>query len=211
MPVLPAPPEGLEPMAMDVTLTATLGMGGTVELRADRPALCAYIHMTRVADKAIREYNEAREGFEAVDFSSIAEPGDPARISEITTVFNRAFRASDHLESCVESTHRAVVMLDLLRGRGFGWHAQYPKSDTARRLKDIRDAMQHSGDRLIGDLLPGRRAFDLENLDPYCLSPRGDHVLIGSERPLKYVELIDLMATCYHAAKAIGRTAPDSA
>ncbi len=216
MPVLPAASGELEPLAADAVVLAMLGFL-PIELRREPPIRWAYAHFARVTDMAIREYESAREQFEVWDpaqAQKIGDVPDSDRQRAVAGVMQGLLIGDGHLETCVEALHRALVALKLLQSKGVGRGVDMPNADAANRLRDIRDAVQHAGDRLIGRLNPGRRAFDVENLDPYTLSPREHDFFIGSEKPVTYRELVDLMETCHRAVDRIGRTgagnAPDS-
>ena len=171
------------------------------DIKADRRFLWTYVHLVRVTDKAIREYNCARDAVqkaEAITFSS-----DPVPPTEVANKAHYVMLGADHLETCLDATHRAVAAVALLRAKGIGATANRPARGAVKRLKAIRDAMQHTLDRLIAEnLRQDRQAFGPD--DPYGISPSEHDVTIGAERPLTYVELVALMENCYRAAQVIG-------
>jgi hypothetical protein len=171
------------------------------DLKADRRFLWTYVHLTRVTDKAVREYNAARDVIresESIVFSGpVVGPGEVANKSHYVMLY------TDHLESCVDATHRAVSAGKLLRDKGIGMSASIPDRHAAGRLARIRNAMQHTVNRLIGeDLRPGQHAFGPD--DPYGINPLKHGLTIGAEPSLTYLELVGLMETCYRAAEVIG-------
>jgi hypothetical protein len=172
------------------------------DIKNDRRFLWTYVHLVRVIDKAIREYTAARDAAlkaAAITFDreSVVPPNALANKGHYVML------VTDHLETCLDATHRAVAALALLRTKGIGTSAKPLDSDAVERLKDIRDAMQHTPDRLIAEgLRRDRRPFGPE--DPYGIQPAEHHVTIGAERPLTYVELVNLMEKCYRASEIIG-------
>lgn len=165
-------------------------------LKADRRHLWGYVHLTGLADKAIREYDAARECSQALKRRQ-GERGTPDMVPYLLF-------CSDHLETCVDATHRAVEAAKALRDAGVGRQAAEPKSASVQRIREIRHAVQHTSHRLIDTdkLHASRRPFGPQ--DAYGISARRDDLVIGAEDPLTYVELIDLIENCYRAAELIG-------
>lgn len=200
VPVLPSV-DHLPPAAVMSILFAMLGAVPTDLKAAGQPIQMAYNYLTRITDKAVREYNAAQN---AVRESEAVVLGDPPIPFEKVASKGHLLRlATDHLETCLDATHRAICAVQLLRSKGIGADITSPDPDVVARLEHIRHAMQHALDRLIGEnLRPGRRAFGPK--DPYGLSPREHELMIGAEQPLTYVELVGLMEHCYRAAEVIG-------
>lgn len=173
-------------------------------LRANGGYRWGYVHLTRLADKAIREYNAARESVGAFDPLDDDKTFSDEEVAGMTPYL---LLANDHLETCVDATHSAVksarALWKALRG------GRVPKLNTsaAKRLERLRNASQHTHNRLIDpqNLPPGsddRRPFGPQ--DPYGISAKKDHLVIGAEDPLTYRELIGLIENCYRTAELIG-------
>lgn len=202
-PVLPAV-DHLPSASVKTSLAVLLG-AVPADIKADRRFLWIYVHLVRVTDKAIREYNAARDATRKA--KSITFSSGPVPPAEVADKGHYVMLGADHLESCLDTTHRAVEAVALLRKKGIGASVKMPAPDAVKRLKGIRHAMQHALDRLIAeDLRKGRQAFGPG--DPYGISPSEHQVTIGAEQPLTYVELVDLMESCYRAAEVIGGRRP---
>lgn len=111
------------------------------------------VNAVRLCDKAACEYNAAREAVD--DFLRNREGG---RISPY-------FRATDHVESCINALHRALLHLSSVRStRGLPpvidrteWRALQVPID---RLNAMRDATEHTEQLLRdGRLAAGEAAF----------------------------------------------------
>lgn len=91
--------------------------------------------------------------------------------------------ACDHLETCVDATHRAIEAAKALREVGVGKEAPQPNPASVKRIQELRHAVQHTNHRLIDteSLRPDRRAFGPE--DPYGIAADRDHLVIGAEDP----------------------------
>uniref|UniRef100_A0AB39U2S1 Uncharacterized protein n=1 Tax=Mycolicibacterium phage JSForest2 TaxID=3240807 RepID=A0AB39U2S1_9CAUD len=176
------------------------GLSVPADLAADRRYLWGYVHLTRLVDKAIREYNAAREAGQ-----KFGQPtAESYTLEEAATMTPYLLRACDHLESCVDATHGAAEAAKSLRDAGVGTQAPSPDTESVRRLTEIRHAVQHTNQRLIDtdSLWPGRRPFGPD--DPYGISPRKDHLVIGAEDPLTYAALVELIETLYRTSELIG-------
>lgn len=177
--------------------------GVPAPLKANHGYLWGYIHLTRLVDKAIREYSAAREASRRHG-EQIAEDWSTYTLEEHAGRPPYLLWASDHLESCVDATHRAVEAAKELRAAGVGTQAPQPNPESARRVSEIRHAAQHADKRLINPsgLRSDRRAFGPE--DPYGISPGKHQLVIGAEEPLSYAELVALIENCYRTAELIG-------
>ncbi|MEH3141775.1 MAG: hypothetical protein PGN37_16670 [Mycobacterium kyogaense] len=200
-PVLP-PLDHLQQASVRARATLRYKGGVPPELKADRRYLWGYVHLTRLVDKAIREYNAAREAGRLFGVQKI-EGGSLDMVPYL-------LRACDHLENCVDATHRAVEALQALRAAGVGTRSPEPNAESVRRIQEIRHAVQHTSHRLIDtdSLNKKRRPFGPQ--DPYGIAPQKDHLAIGAEDPLAYVDLVELIETCYKAAELIGDRAARS-
>jgi hypothetical protein len=172
----------------------------TEALRADRRFLMAYTHLNHVTDKAVREYIAAQEvvrKFESIKF------GDTIAMDKIGVLGQQRRLVTDHLETCLDATHRGVCAADLLRKSGFGKDAPRPDRGAVKRLKKIRDTSQHTINRLLDEKLkPEWLPFGPE--DPYGIRLLEHELKIGADEPLTYVELVGVMENCYRTAQAIG-------
>lgn len=196
----------LPPAAVQSMFNAMIGALPADLRAADLRIRMAYNHLTRLADKAIREYQSARNAVQAFDsitlsesvpFEVVGEKGYQLRL------------VTDHLENCLDATHRSVCAAKLFRDKGIGPNAPVPDKRAADRLTGMRHALQHSLERLIGEnLRADRRPFGPK--DPYGLCPLEHELTIGAEPPLSYAELVGLMESCYRAAEVIGGRAGQS-
>lgn len=167
-------------------------------MRDDRRFRWTYVHAFRMCDKAIREYQAARQAFgEAETITISSDDSSVARKGQLV------MEATDHLDTCVDATHRALAAAQILRVNGIGTDMLAPDTSAVRRLNAIRDAMQHAEERLIADnLRPGRLAFGPD--DPYGISAREHDFTIGAETPVTYEEIAALLEGCYRFADVGG-------
>lgn len=155
-----------------------------------------------MTDKAVREYIAARDvvrNFQSIKFGDTITPKMVGILGQQRRV------VADHLETCLDATHRGVCAVRLLRKRDFGNGARHPNQDAVNRLKTIRDPMQHTIDRLLEpdqDVNPARLPFGPE--DPYGIRLLQHELKIGADEPLTYVELMGLMENCHRTALTIG-------
>ena len=156
-PVLPAA-DHLPSASVNTGLAVLLG-AVPPDIKADRRFLWTYVHLVRVTDKAIREYNSARDA--TLKAAAITFSSDPVPPGELANKAHYVMLGTDHLETCLDATHRAVEAVALLRTKGIGTSAKIPDPDAVDRLKNIRDAMQHALDRLIAPrtIATGRHLF----------------------------------------------------
>jgi hypothetical protein len=178
-------------------------LGETPEAcRSDRSLMKVFTLLNHVTDKAVREYSAARDSvrelasieiFDAITLEIVGNAGQQLRL------------ATDHLETCLDATHRGMCAVALFRERGFGASAPRADQGAVDRLKYIRDTVQHAPDRLLEDpeqLRRGRLPIGPE--DPYGIRLREYELTIGTDQPLTYVELVSLMENCYRTAQVIG-------
>lgn len=162
----------------------------------------AFTHLNHVTDKAVREYCAARKSVRnlaSIDF------GDAITLDKLGSAGQHLRLATDHLETCLDATYRGICATALLRKKGFGTNAARPARGAVKRLEKIRDATQHTINRLLDEnLKPGWTPFPFGPEDPYGIRLRERELTIGAEQPLTYVELVDLMESCYRTAQAIG-------
>lgn len=185
--------------ALHSAVFAMLGES-TEALRADRKFVMAYTHLRHVTDKAVREYLAAEESvrnFDSIGWSeweTLGHKGQHLRL------------ATDHLETCLDATHRGISTALLLRKHGFGKGGPLPDQDAFGRLKRIRNTVQHTPDRLLeppdlAEMQRGRLPFGSD--DPYGIRLLQHELTIGSDKPLTYGELVGLMENCYLTAQDI--------
>lgn len=196
--VLPdLPTLGVSSDLMETLFSAMLGAVPD-SLRADHRYLWLYVHLVRMLDKAISEYDGAGKAWARAE--ALTE-------QDWIRKFNDLLAGAHHIENCVDATHRAVTAATLLRNKCFGVSFSAPNSGAILRLNNIRDAMQHTPERLLDkDLRPGRLPFRIDQGDPYAISPRKHELAIGQEAPLTYTELVALIEWCDLAARAVGRS-----
>jgi hypothetical protein len=169
-------------------------LGETPEdFNSDRSLVRVYTLLNHVTDKAVREYSAALESVRT--FDSI-ELGDAITLDKVSSMGQQLRLAADHLQTCLDATHRGMCAVALFRKRGFGTSASRPDQGSVKRLKNIRDTVQHAPDRLLEEpeqLRRGRLPFGPE--DPYGIRLREHELTIGAEEPLTYLELMGLMET----------------
>jgi hypothetical protein len=97
-----------------------------------------FMNFSRLTDKALREYNAAR-----AELLLYVAPPDEFRIGPY-------LRAIDHMENCVSAIYRAVLNAQALRANKIGRAAPRLTQLQEQRLKGLRDAVEHSDEKLLG-------------------------------------------------------------
>ena len=145
------------------------------------------MNLVRLTDKALREYEQAREML-------LAFTRDQNRISNY-------FRAIDHLENCVSATHRASLQAEVVRPRlGRSLALTGHQKD---RLVEIRDVIEHMDDRLTGKLPAWKKnALVIGPGEPTMLMPLDRRVQIGSYK-LTYRDLASCISKLYRLVMEI--------
>lgn len=104
----------------------------------------------RLVEKTLIEYESARK--EMISFMSDGK-------------LDSYFRAQDHIETCLQSLHRAIIYLDRLRRMGLRRADGVPFVPKPRdlqvlnegvrsRVRDIRDACEHLDEDIINGRIP---------------------------------------------------------
>jgi hypothetical protein len=111
----------------------------------------------RLVEKAVIEYQQSREKLVLFIVNRAHE-------------FDNYCRAQDHIESCIQSLHRAILYLDKLRGLGFRQADGSPFVPKPReltvlrhpikdRVRDFRDVCEHlDNDIICGNIWSGEDA-----------------------------------------------------
>jgi hypothetical protein len=127
-------------------------------------------NLARLIDKAVREYQRARE------FSGTAESRvDPAILF------------CDHMENCLNAVHRAIRLLERIKGegniaQGLDDVAKKQVAAASRMIRRLRDQFEHVDDAIRCDRLP-KDGFIM-------IALRGEDLIILTER----LRLTDLVA-----------------
>lgn len=141
-------------------------------------------NLARLVDRAIALY---------ISGSSYIDEWLAAQPSTNVTGF---FRAVSTFEQCVTCTHRASLHAGELAKRGI-IDPSLLKIDP--RIKEIRDAMEHFDDRILG-----RRQPPVQFGDPTFLAPADNGLVLG-KHVLPYSGLADTLTSLHDAVgKPIG-------
>jgi hypothetical protein len=118
---------------LNVVLDRTLvGLPKTVR---SYPITGVFVNLCRLTDKAINEYKAAR----AAVMDYVSSEGNPAYL----------LRAIEHLENCIDAIYRAVLNGEALRNNNIGRGAPRLTDKQRASLKAVRDAIEHSDERLL--------------------------------------------------------------
>ena len=177
---------------LNVLLDRTLS-GLPAGLPPDRTMFGLFMNFCRLTDKALREYDAARA--ELLDY---AAPHD----GELRT--SPYLRAIDHMENCVGAAARAVLNAKALRDNMIGRSGPRLTPRQDQRLAYLRNAIEHSDEKLQGKTYGNSPAFD--KVDPYSLRLANTSMVIG-KNVLTYVDLVAIMTKC-HATIEVIRKAP---
>ena len=104
----------------------------------------------RLVEKAVLEYEASR-----TSLTAFLQKGS----------VDALFRAQDHLESCIQSTHRAISYLDQLRRLGFRKPDGTPfvprprdldvlRASVRSKIRRVRDAIEHLDEDIIRGAIP---------------------------------------------------------
>lgn len=150
-------------------------------------------NLVRLCDKAANEYQAGRDA--SLDFAANMNVG---KISPF-------FRAIDHLESCVNALHRALLHAERIKRYPSAppmdrteWRALH---DATRRLKDVRDAIEHTEEKLTTGELPQGQ--------PQYLWLRKDHLSMGGHS-IGYAELAAWIRRVYQIMDSLLSATSDS-
>jgi hypothetical protein len=160
-------------------------------VRPDRTLVGLFMNFSRLTDKALREYDAAR----AELFVYLAPGEGLLRTSPY-------LRAIDHMENCVSATHRAVLNARALRANRVGRGGPRLTPLQEQRLYHLRNAIEHSDEKLLGRQHGRSPAFD--PVDPYSLRLANTCMVIG-KNVLSYRDLVSAMTKCHATIEAIRR------
>jgi hypothetical protein len=158
-------------------------------LPTDRAMVGLFMNFSRLTDKALREYDAARA--ELLLYVTLQD--DLLRITPY-------LRAIDHMENCVSAAHRAVLNARALRAGMIGRAAPALTARQEQRLAYLRNAIEHSDEKLLGKQHGNSLAFD--KLDPYSLRLANTSMVIG-KNVLTYKELVSAMTKCHRSIEVI--------
>jgi hypothetical protein len=151
-----------------------------------------FINFCRLTDKALREYESARRALSEYVSGNGLDP-----VPYLTAI--------DHMENCIDAAHRAVLNADALRSLRVGRASLAVTEAQRARLKRVRDAIEHSDDRLLNRSRSALRpAF--QQGQPFSLDMDNTRVVIGSH-VLTYNQLVSVLTKCYRMIEQI-RGAP---
>jgi len=141
-----------------------------------------WVNLIRLTDRGLQRYALAQHEF-AVWASTPAGHMSPY------------FRALDDLEDCVVVAHRALLMAAAMRRqrRHPRGTSEMPAPSQMRALRDLRDAISHTDERLAAPL--GKRPSIMPG-QAYLLRPHEHHVELGGHR-LTYKALATCLERCH--------------
>jgi len=158
-------------------------------LPPDRTTFGLFMNFSRLTDKALREYDAARA--ELLDY--VSPHNGVLRITPY-------LRAIDHMENCVGAAARAVLNAKALRDNKIGRSGPRLTDRQDRRLAYLRNAIEHSDEKLLGKKHGKSPVFD--KVDPYSLRLANTSMVIG-KNVLTYIELVSIMTKCHKTIEAI--------
>jgi hypothetical protein len=148
-----------------------------------------FVNLVRLTDKALREYDAAR-----------------AELIRYVDVYESSFavgpyvRAIDHMENCIDTSYRAVLNARALYANGYGRKVLQLTDNQERRLRFIRNTIEHSDERLIG--APAARQPVFQASDPFTLRLANRVMIVGRDA-LTYRELAMVITKMYRTIEAI--------
>jgi hypothetical protein len=126
-------------------------------LPPDRTMVGLFMNFSRLADKALREYDAAR-----TELLLYVSPHDGLRASPYV-------RAIDHMENCVGAAHRAVLNARALQANKIGQGAPRLTKRQEQRLAYLRNTIEHSDEKLLGKQ-KFKNSPPFDTIDPYSRS-----------------------------------------
>ena len=166
-------------------------LGGNPGHPTDRSLMGLWVNFVRLTDKALREYDAART--ELMAYVS-ARDGAVLHMSPYV-------RAIDHMENCVSATHRAVLDARALQTNGVGRKGPRLTEGQERRLRGLRNTIEHTDERLIGSTArPKSPVF--QPGQPFSLRLANRVMVIGQDM-LTYKELVSAMTKIYRTIESI--------
>jgi hypothetical protein len=164
-------------------------MVGLPAIVANEPKVMRlFLNLCRLTDKALREYDAAR--------AELPRYGSSDRVD-----VSAYCRGIDHLENCVSAAHRAVLNTGDLRGQKIGRAAPQLTKRQKDHLKDVRDLIEHSNERIMDNSgSPKRPKF--EDIDPVSIRPAATSLVIGAKF-LTYRELVAAITKCHRVIEIV--------
>jgi hypothetical protein len=151
------------------------------------PMTGVFVNFCRLTDKALREYEAAR-----ADLVSYLSGGEHLAYY---------LSAIDHLENCIDATYRAVLNGEKLRANKIGGGAPRLTDRQRECLKAVRDAIEHSDERLLKiSKGPSRPWFQQGH--PFSLFVTNTQVAIGTHA-LTYRQLEAAITKCHSTIEKI--------
>jgi hypothetical protein len=150
------------------------------------PEVGLWQNLVRLTDQGLREYEMARHELTrwlATDNNTIGP----------------YFHAVDSLEQCIVAAHRGMLMAEAIIDRRHGRGARRPPPVWKERLKLMRNAIEHTDDRLTGGRKPPISAGDAP-----MLRPLQKHMELGTDH-LTYRELAGCLRSCYRIIESVRR------
>lgn len=166
-------------------------MASNPRIPTNKTLVGLWTNFVRLTDKALLEYDAARA--ELLEF--LNPPGDG------THRLSPYLRAIGHLENCISATHRAVLDAQALQANGVGRAAPGLTERQERRLRDLRNTIEHTDERLVG--AKGKpKAVVFQPGEPFTLRLANRGMVLGADR-LSYKELVADMAKLYRNVEVI--------
>jgi hypothetical protein len=132
----------------------------------------------RYVDKALREYKESWQAMQ--------------KFVTTNSAIAAIFVATDHMENCIGSLHKADSYLSMLqRNRHRDKKYIYVTDELLGRIKNIRDSAEHTIDKL--------KKRELQPPDPFILQMGSDCVSFGSSK-VTYDELANVLTRLHQLA-----------
>jgi hypothetical protein len=172
---------------LNVILERTL-VGLPPKLRS-YPMTGVFVNLCRLTDKALNEYKAARADL----LNYVSSNRHPAYL----------LRAIEHLENSIDATYRAVLNGEALRNNKIGRGALRLTDKQRKCLKDVRDAIEHSDERLLKiSKGPSRPWFQQGR--PFSLFVTNTQIAIGTN-VLTYRQLVAAITKCHSTIEKIRR------
>ena len=165
--------------------------GTPAGLPPDRTLVGLLMNFSRLTDKALREYDAAR-----AELLFYISPHDGQL--HVTPYL----RAIDHMENCVSAAHRAVLNAQALQANKVGRAGPRLTPRQEERLAFLRNAIEHSEEKLLGKQHGKSPAFD--KADPYSLRLANTCMVIG-KNVLTYKELVSVMVGGTVSSSGVGQ------
>ena len=148
-----------------------------------------FMNFCRLTDKALREYDAAR-----AELLLYVALHDQVRVGPY-------LRAIDHMENCINATHRAVLNGLALRANNVGRAGPRLTQLQEQRLAQVRNAIEHSDEKLLGkQKFKSSPPFD--KIEPYSLRLANTSMVIG-KYVLRYKELASAITKCHMTIEVI--------